>query len=120
MRKILFVDDETRVLEGLQRMLRPMRHEWEIALAESGQAALEKLRTEPFDIIVTDLLMPGITGVQLLTEVRELYPQLIRIALSGYSDQELTLQSVRVAHQYLYKPCDADVLKLTLQRVCAF
>lgn len=119
MRKILFVDDEMLVLAGLQRLLRPMRHEWEIALVNSGQAALEKLQSESFDILVTDMKMPGMTGINLLTEVRERYPQIVRLALSGYSDENLTLQSVNLAHQYLSKPCEPEVLKQTLQRICA-
>ena len=119
MRKILFVDDEPPVLDGLLRMLRPRRHEWEVAGANSGLAALEKLSAQPFDIVVTDMRMPGMDGVQLLTEVRARYPHIVRLVLSGYSDLELTKQSVKLAHQYLSKPCDSEVLVQTLQRVCA-
>ncbi len=117
--KILFVDDESKVLEGLQRMLRSMRHDWEMAFAEGGQAALERLAQEPFDVVVSDMRMPGKDGAQLLTEVMERHPQIVRIILSGHSDQEMIMRSVGPAHQYLSKPCDAETLKKTVTRACA-
>jgi len=117
--KILFVDDEVKVLEGLQRMLRSMRRDWEMAFAEGGQAALDRLAQEPFDVVVTDMRMPGKDGAQLLTEVMERHPQIVRIILSGHSDQEMIMRSVGPAHQYLSKPCDSETLKKTVTRACA-
>ncbi len=119
MKRILFVDDEPNILQGLQRMLRPMRHEWELAFAQSGAEALEVLEREPFDIVVSDMRMPGMTGVQLLAEVRKRYPRVVRIILSGQSDQETILRSIGPTHQYLSKPCDAEMLKSTVARACA-
>ena len=118
-KRILFVDDERNVLDGLRRMLRGMRHEWEMVFAEGGPAALEILAREPFDMVVSDMRMPGMDGWQLLTKVQELYPRLVRIILSGYSDQEMILNSVRVAHQYLSKPCDPETVRSTLRRALA-
>ena len=119
MRRILFVDDEPNVLEGLQRMLRPMRHEWQMAFAVGGERALEILRAHHVDVVVSDMRMPGINGAQLLTEVMRHYPHIVRIILSGYADEELTLKSVGLAHQYLSKPCDAETIKSTVSRACA-
>ncbi len=119
MRKILFVDDEPRVLEGLKRMLHPMRREWEMAFATSGHQALEILDARPFDVIITDMRMPGMDGHQLLEKVKRAHPQVVRIILSGYSDQELILRSVRSAHQYLAKPCEAKAIQATVARACA-
>jgi YesN/AraC family two-component response regulator len=101
---ILFVDDELNVLQGLQRMLRVMRHEWNMAFAQSGQEALDILSKESFDVVVSDMRMPGMDGAQLLNEVMKRYPQIVRIVLSGQSDREMVLKSVRPAHQYLSKP----------------
>jgi putative nucleotidyltransferase with HDIG domain len=118
-RKTLFVDDEPMVLSGLKRMLRGMRNEWDMVFAESGEEALQILETAPFEVIVTDMRMPGMHGAALLEKVRERFPEVVRIVLSGHSEQELTLKSVRTAHQYLSKPCDADTLKNTISRAFA-
>jgi HD-like signal output (HDOD) protein len=86
---------------------------------ESGPEALDMLAQEPFDVVVTDMRMPKMDGAQLLTEVKERYPYVVRIVLSGHSDQEKILQSVRPAHQYLSKPAEAEALKDTIVRACA-
>jgi len=57
--RVIFVDDEPRVLEGLKRMLRPKRNEWQMTFVGSAQAALEALRAEPCEVVVTDMRMPG-------------------------------------------------------------
>lgn len=115
--RILFVDDEARVLRGLRRSLDDMRDEWETAFANSGQEALELMAREPFDVIVSDMQMPGMTGVELLNEVRRLHPHTVRLALSGQSSKESVLKSVGPIHQYLPKPCDLQVLQRTLSRL---
>ena len=116
---ILFVDDEPRVLQGLQRMLRGLRNNWAMTFVENGQEALEIMAQQTFDIIVSDMRMPGMDGAELLHEVMNRYPQIIRIILSGHSDREMILKSVRTAHQYLSKPCDAETLKSTVTRACS-
>jgi HD-like signal output (HDOD) protein len=118
MKKILFVDDEDNILQGLQRMLRSMRHEWQMAFAASGAEALEILSKESFDIIVSDMRMPGMTGAELLVQVSIRYPHMVRLILSGQSDQENILRSVGPTHQYLSKPCDTETLKNTVVRAC--
>ena len=62
MKKILFVDDETNLLDGLQRMLRSMRKEWQMAFVPGAREALEILGNDSFDVIVTDMRMPGMDG----------------------------------------------------------
>ncbi|MCK4546250.1 MAG: HDOD domain-containing protein [Candidatus Eisenbacteria sp.] len=118
-RRILFVDDEPNVLEGLRRMLRPMRREWDMLFTEGGEQALDILGSEPCDVVVSDMRMPGMDGARLLSRVAREYPRTVRIVLSGHSDKELIMESVRTAHQYLSKPCNADVLKATVARACA-
>ncbi|MBW2059479.1 MAG: HDOD domain-containing protein [Deltaproteobacteria bacterium] len=118
-RRILFVDDEPRVLQGLQRMLRSMRHEWQMAFAGGGKEALEVLSREPFDVVVSDMRMPAMDGAELLAEVRRRHPEIVRIVLSGHSEKELILKSVLPAHQYLSKPCDPEVLKSAVGRASA-
>ncbi|HEU4771446.1 MAG TPA: response regulator, partial [Candidatus Udaeobacter sp.] len=88
MKRILFVDDEPKILEGLQRMLRPQRNEWEMAFAPGGEAALAMLAAENFDVIVSDMRMPGVDGAALLETVRANYPGMLRVILSGYTELE--------------------------------
>lgn len=66
MTRILFVDDEVRILEGLQRMLRPQRHEWQMDFAPGGKPALRMLEASSFDVIVSDMRMPEIDGASFL------------------------------------------------------
>jgi HD-like signal output (HDOD) protein/CheY-like chemotaxis protein len=118
-KRILFVDDEPMVLKGLQRTLRKMRNEWEMVFTESSKQALDILASEPFDVIVSDLRMPEMDGAQLLAEVKSKHPQVVRIILSGQVEQESRFKSVQLAHQSLSKPCDADILKQTLNQLFA-
>ena len=115
-RRILFVDDEPFMLHGLQRMLRPLRSEWEMEFVEGAQQALEKMAQAPCAVIIADMIMPGMNGVQLLAEIRERYPASVRFILSGQADQELILKCVGVAHQFLAKPCDLDDLEMAIHR----
>jgi HD-like signal output (HDOD) protein len=119
MKQLLFVDDEVRILEGLQRLLRPMRHEWNMTFVTGGADALKAMEQAPFDVVVSDMRMPGMDGAQLLREVQRRYPQTVRIVLSGQADQEMVFQSIGATHQYLTKPCETDVLKATVMRACA-
>jgi putative nucleotidyltransferase with HDIG domain len=116
-RRILFVDDEPMVLKGLQRTLRKMRDEWEMTFASSSREALDILDSGSFDVIVSDLRMPKMDGMQLLAEVKSKHPQVVRIILSGQVEQEASLKSLQLAHQSLSKPCDADILKHTLNKL---
>ncbi|MGD9080338.1 MAG: response regulator [Desulfobacterales bacterium] len=116
-RRILFVDDEPMVLKGLQRTLRKLRDVWEMTFTSSSKEALDILNSGSFDVIVSDLRMPEMDGMQLLTEVKNKHPQVVRIILSGQVEQESTFKSVQVAHQSLSKPCDADILKHTLNKL---
>lgn len=119
MKRIVFVDDEQRVLDGLRRMLHPMRHEWEMAFVPGGKEALAVLNEKHFDVVVSDMRMPGMDGVQLLGEVKQRYPQVVRIVLSGHADKEEVLRSVGPAHQYLAKPCDPEQLRKVITQACA-
>lgn len=116
--KILFVDDEPNVLAGLRRMLRGQRKVWEMEFANGGTAALERMEAQPFDVVVSDMRMPGIDGAELLTRVSELYPHTVRLVLSGQSEHEKIFRAVGPAHQFMSKPCDPEVLVQTIQRAC--
>jgi HD-like signal output (HDOD) protein len=118
MKRILFVDDEPRVLEGLQRMLRPQRKRWEMVFAGGGEEALAILHSAPFDVIVTDMRMPAMDGARLLQHVKERFPSVIRVVLSGHVEMEAALRAAPVAHQFLAKPCDPERLREVIERSC--
>jgi HD-like signal output (HDOD) protein len=119
MTKIIFVDDDPMVLQGLRRTLHPMRMEWSMAFADGAPRALEIMAQSPFDVIVSDMRMPGLDGADLLNEVMRLYPGTVRLALSGHSDRSLVMKCVGAAHQYLAKPCDTEQLKGVIRQTMA-
>jgi DNA-binding NtrC family response regulator len=116
MRKILFVDDEPRLLEGLERMLRPQRRRWNMHFATGANEALEFLETTPVDVVVTDMRMPGIDGAALLERVQDRYPSVVRIVLSGQFGEDAQVRASAVAHQFLNKPCTPDALLETIEK----
>ena len=114
--RILFVDDESRLLDGIVRMLRPMRATWDVRTAIDGQTALAMLEAEPFDLIVSDMRMPGMSGAQLLKEVASRHPQVVRYILTGQADRASLMQAIETTHRFLAKPCDAEALRHDIER----
>jgi response regulator RpfG family c-di-GMP phosphodiesterase len=103
--KILFVDDEPNVLQSIQRQL---RKRFDLVTAEGGQEALRVLREQgPFAVIVSDMRMPGMTGVELLSQAKDLYPETVRLMLTGNADQETAMEAVNSGQifRFLTKPC---------------
>ena len=109
--RIVFADDDLHVLEAMRRTLHNMRGEWAMEFTASGAAALEELARAPADVIVTDMRMPGMDGWELLGKVKVLYPQTVRLILSGEADATSIMRAVGTAHQYLAKPCSSAALK---------
>lgn len=119
MKRLLFVDDERMVLNGLRRALHDMHQEWEMSFVDSAAAALQVLDTADHDAIVTDIRMPIMDGAQLLDRVKEQHPAVMRVVLSGQSSRETVLRSIAPAHQFLSKPCDPEELKRRLKQAFA-
>jgi HD-like signal output (HDOD) protein len=117
MRRILFVDDEQNVLDALKNLFWRHRREIQIVATLGGEAALEELSKGPFDAIVSDMRMPGMDGAALLQRVKEEYPGMVRIILSGHSEKEAIFRGLPFAHQFLGKPCDASQLCSVIERV---
>jgi HD-like signal output (HDOD) protein len=117
--RILFVDDDASLLCGMKRSLYPLRQEWEMTFVQDGRAALAHLAQAPVDVLVSDMRMPGMDGPQLLAEVAKQRPQVVRIILSGQASRDSVLRVIPFVHQYLTKPCDAEVLKATVSRTLA-
>lgn len=117
-KKILFVDDEPLILKGLRRSLYHKNDSWEIFFANSGEEALKLLEKDKFKVIVTDMFIPRMDGATLLKKVQDLYPETIRIILSGKTDIEMVKRTVSVAHQFLIKPCSTSYLEEIIDRSC--
>ncbi len=117
--KVLFVDDDPRLLQGLRRMLHGMRSSWDMRFVENGPLALEALEREDFDVIVCDMRMPEMTGAEVLGIVRKRHPLVARIVLSGQSEQESILQALGAVHQFMSKPCSQQNLIETISRACS-
>lgn len=116
MKRILFVDDEKLVLDGLRRSLYPLRTQWKMEFCDSPAKACELVATNEFDVVVSDMRMPGMDGAHLLAHVAQVRPSALRVILSGQSDMESTVRAAIVAHQFMSKPCDGKVLDEVLGR----
>ena len=113
---ILFVDDEVKLLQGLRRYLRPMRNQWHMTFLSNGKDALAFLEDNAVDVVISDMRMPEMTGSELLSQISHLYPDIVRIMLSGYTEIRGILNSVGPSHQFLAKPCEPEVLMETIRR----
>jgi putative nucleotidyltransferase with HDIG domain len=114
---VLFVDDDALVLQSLKRSSRrdqPPRFRARFVL--SGAEALDRLEESPADVVVSDMVMPGMDGATLLSEVRRRWPATIRFVLSGHMNRSLKVRALPVAHLVLSKPCEYRMLRSWIER----
>jgi CheY-like chemotaxis protein len=114
--RLIFVDDEERVLSGVARSLFALGVTWDVTFATSGEQALAQLELAPADAVISDLRMPGMDGRALLREVRTRWPRTFRILLSGGGDHFATSPLDEV-HQFLVKPCDGITIVDAIERL---
>ncbi len=117
--KILLVDDEINILDGLRRLL---GKEFSVDTATSGEVALNVLmESGPFAVVVSDMRMPGMNGVQFLTAVRERWPETVRLMLTGNADIQTAIEAVNegCVFRFLTKPCPEKILKPALHAALA-
>jgi HD-like signal output (HDOD) protein/ActR/RegA family two-component response regulator len=114
--RVLFVDDEAMVLQMLRLATAAQRNEWETAFAQSGTEALELMAKQPFDVVVSDMRMPGMSGAQLLNETLRLHPATFRIILTGFVEQDEASKCIGSTHQFLSKPFELQTLRGVLSR----
>jgi signal transduction histidine kinase len=114
-RTILLVDDE---LDSLEPMSFLLEEEFTMLTAESGQAALALLAREPVEVILADQRMPGMTGVELLAQARALYPEVVRLILTAYTDFGAMLEAINKGqvYRYIIKPCKSEDLLITIRQ----
>ncbi|MFC1498998.1 response regulator [Verrucomicrobiota bacterium] len=116
---ILFVDDESRILDALRRMLRSQKNKWDIKFTTSGREALELMARQPFKVVISDMKMPEMDGGELLDRIRQLYPETIRFILSGHADKEMILRTIGPTHRFFTKPCDSGFLIKEISKAIA-
>jgi DNA-binding response OmpR family regulator len=107
--KLLLVDDEEMFLEYLSKRL--INHAYDVTPCLLGEEALEKVRDDHFDVVILDVLMPGIDGIETLCEIKKLKPLTEVILLTGRASLESGIEGMRLgAFDYLRKPCDTEEL----------
>lgn len=120
--RILFVDDEPNLLNGLQRLLRPMRQQWEMHFALNGREAMQLMEQTPCDVVVTDLFMPEQEGLETIMALRQTHPATKIIAISGGGYQGKFIRVLDIATKLgadytLQKPFSSQEMIQALQEV---
>jgi putative two-component system response regulator len=113
--KVLVVDDDQFALRSMVKVLGG--ESYEVVAAASGSEAIDLLKEDSFDLVLTDLKMPEVDGLEVLRQAREIAPQAVVLILTGYASLESAIEALREgAYDYLLKPCSADELKLKIER----
>jgi CheY-like chemotaxis protein len=113
----LFVDDEPAILRSLGRSLKARGVKWNVHFADTGAAAIDLLATETFDVVIADLRIPDLSGIELLDHVRQRSPGTARVILSGQVGTSECLAALRVAHQCLAKPCSVETIRNVVEQI---
>jgi response regulator RpfG family c-di-GMP phosphodiesterase len=118
--KVLLVDDEESILNSLRRLLRGQPYE--VLLATSGAQALEIMRQQSIDLVMSDARMPNMDGATLLAHIQQRYPDTIRIMLTGYADPSAIIKAINEGqiHRYISKPWHDEEMLLTLRQSLAY
>lgn len=111
--QVLLVDDEVKILDSLRRQF---HKKFKIKTASSGDVALHLIKKEKFAVIVSDMNMPGMNGVELLEQVKELRPNIVRVMLTGNADTVTPVEAINKGDVFRFhnKPCHLDVLEKTI------
>ncbi len=113
--RILILDDEKVIRDSFSRVL--LKEGYAVEAVESGRLALEKMAEEPPDVILLDLKMPGIDGMETLRQLREKDPDVVSIMITGYPTIESAVKAVKLgAYDYLTKPCSPEELRIVVAR----
>jgi response regulator RpfG family c-di-GMP phosphodiesterase len=113
---VLCVDDEQNIVSSLRRIFR--QHSFRVLTATSGAEALGLLEREPVDVVISDMRMPEMDGAQFLEQVRNRWPDTVRLLLTGYADMEATIGAINRGeiYRYIAKPWNDDDVVTTVRR----
>src|SRR5262245_39734995 len=115
MPKILIVDDERSMRELLERVFQ--KEGYTVRVAEDGAIALEMIRTGVFDLVLSDVKMPGLNGIELLTQCREFSPDTMVLIMTAFATIDNAREAFKFgADDFIEKPFDIDELKLVVQK----
>ncbi|GEM_PF-3467621 len=114
---VLFVDDDHSLLEGIGRMIKLERRDIIFSLAFTGEEALKLLEEKHFDVVVSDHLMQGMTGLTLLTVIRTKYPDTKRVMLSAQIQDDIYNEAEKFADLYISKPCDTMTVIAKIEKL---
>jgi DNA-binding NtrC family response regulator len=116
--RILLVDDEEQFVQALSERLN--LRDYDVTTALSGQDALEKIQSFNFDVVILDVLMPGVSGVEVLREIKKIKPLTEVIMLTGHATVETAIEGMKQgAYDYLMKPCKTDELDTKIKNAYA-
>jgi len=116
--RILLVDDDAQIRQIYGHVFAG-DDTWDAAIASGGREALAKIQVSPFDILLTDMRMPDMSGAELVQEAVRLHPQMSRIVVSGFADQEQIAQCLSSTHQFISKPFSVAQIKTTVCRIAS-
>lgn len=118
--RLLLVDDHTVVREGLKRLLDPQGNQWSITEAGTGFQALECLRRESFDLVIADLSLPGMSGLDLVHRIREGFPDVAVLVLTMHSEEQYAMRAFQAgASGYVTKDSACDELVSAVRKVAS-
>ena len=112
----MFVDDDPSLLSSIRRQLFSLKLKWNVSYAERGAKALELLSEKSYDVVISDMRMPEMDGAELISRIRDKYPDTIRIILSGQSEAKQLEQALGIAHLILKKPCETRTIANIVER----
>ncbi|WP_332745823.1 response regulator transcription factor [Hydrogenophaga sp.] len=118
--RLLLVDDHTVVREGLKRLLDPLGNHWSITEAGTGFQALECLRRESFDLVIADLSLPGMSGLDLIQRIKDGFPGVAVLVLTMHSEEQYALRAFQAgASGYVTKDSASDELVAAVRKVAS-
>jgi len=115
-KKLMIVDDEETLTFSLYQTFIMAKQDYEVITASSGEEAVARLAGDNFDLVITDISMPGMTGLELLAQIRQKYPRTAVIVMTAYGSEEKKEEALRIgAHHYIEKPFEIkDIKKLVM------
>ncbi len=118
MKNILFIANDKNANENLKKQLHSMRTVWDMSFVESAKDALTLMEGTFYDVVVSEMNMPEMNGIELFDTIIQRNPETVRIMYSENTDSKLMGASVRCTHQLLLKPCSPDTIKYSIERTC--